>query len=287
MTLLAADIAPVEYAVAVDRFLAEAEPELSAASRRVYRISLAGWAWPLVGRMPPAGRGRRGASPPVVPLALLDDAAAARRLSSAVVHRVQHAQPRTVHRELSALRSAVGWWQRRQWISGDPTAALRTAAAPLPVLLRPLTHAQLTELWATPAGLREQTFWHLLADCGAAADTVLALDADAIDLAGGRTRPAGRIRWGPQTGELLGWLLAGRHHGPVFLTDRRAPAGACPADVCPLTGRGRLSYRRSAEIFTEHTRLLDPAGRGWLLHQLRRAGASDQIPEPAAISNAV
>ncbi len=285
MTLLFADIAPVEYAVAVDRFLAEAE--LGAASRRVYRISLAGWAWPLVGLQPPAGRGRRGASPPVVPLALLDDAAAEPRLASAVAHRLQHAQARTVHRELSALRSAVGWWQRRQWITADPTAALRPTGAPLPVLLPPLTRAQLTDLWAAPAGLREQAFWHLLADSGAAAETVLALTADAIDIAGGRTRPAGRIRWGQQTGELLGWLLAGRHHGPVFLTDRRAPAGTSPADVCPLTGRGRLSYRRAAEIFTEHTRSLDPAGRGWLLHQLRRAGAGGQIPESAAISNGV
>ncbi len=282
MTLLAVDIAPVEYAVAVDRFLAETE--LGAGSRRVYRISLAGWAWPLVGRLPPAGRGRRGACPPVVPLALLDDAAAERRLATAVAHRMQHAQPRTVHRELSALRSAVVWWQRRQWISADPTAALRSAGAPLPVLLPSLTRAQLADLWATPAGLREQAFWHLLADSGAAAETVLALNAEAIDVAGGRARPAGRVRWGEQTGELLGWLLAGRHHGPVFLTDRRAPAGTCLADVCPLTGRARLSYRRAAEIFTQYTRPVDPAGRGWQLHQLRRAG---QSPEPAAISNGV
>jgi hypothetical protein len=40
--------APVGYAVAVDAYLGQAP--LSAASRRVYRISLAGWAWPLVGR---------------------------------------------------------------------------------------------------------------------------------------------------------------------------------------------------------------------------------------------
>ena len=285
MSVPVASIAPVEYAVAVDRYLAEAE--LSAASRRVYRISLAGWAWPLVGRLPPDGLDRRGASPPVVPLAALDDAAAGVRLASAVAHRVRHAQPRTVHRELSALRSAVGWWQRRQWISADPTAALRATAAPLPVLLGPLTRAQLADLWAAPAGLREQACWHLLADSGVAAETVLALNADALDLAGRRARPAGRIRWGRPTSDLLSWLLAGRHHGPVFLTDRRAPTGTCPADVCPLTGRGRLSYRRAAEIFTEHTRSLDAAGRGWMLHQLRQPGACGQIPEPAAISNAV
>lgn len=285
MTLSATGTVPVEYAVAVDRYLAEAD--LAAASQRVYRISLAGWAWPLVGRLPPAGRGRRGASPPVVPLALLDDAAAERRLAGAVAHRLQHAQARTVHRELSALRGAVGWWQRRRWISADPTAALRPHGAPLPVLLPPLTRGQLAELWAAPAGLREQAFWHLLADSGAAAETVLALNADAVEVAGGRARSTVPIRWGRQTGDLLGWLLAGRRHGPVFLTDRRAPAGTCPADVCPLTGRGRLSYRRAAEIFADHTRPLDSAARGWMLHQLRRTDANGQIPEPAAISNGV
>ena len=35
-------LAPVEYAVAVDRYLAAAD--LGAASRRVYRISLTSWA---------------------------------------------------------------------------------------------------------------------------------------------------------------------------------------------------------------------------------------------------
>ena len=59
--------APVEYAVAVDRYLADAT--LGDASRRVYRISLTGWAWALVGQRAPRGTGRRGAAPPVVPLA--------------------------------------------------------------------------------------------------------------------------------------------------------------------------------------------------------------------------
>jgi hypothetical protein len=50
----------VEYAVAVDAYLAHAP--LSAGSRRVYRIALAGWAWPLVGLPIPAGAARRGAA---------------------------------------------------------------------------------------------------------------------------------------------------------------------------------------------------------------------------------
>ncbi len=239
---LPASIRPVEYAVAVDRYLSEAR--LSGSSRRVYKISLTSWCWPLVGHRLPAGRRRRGAIPPVVPLALLDDRAARARLAIAVADRSGQADFRTLSRELSALRGAIGWWQDMGWISTDPTAGLRHPgrAAEPPHALGP---EQLAALWQSDAGLREHAFWRTLYDSAAPA-------------------PA-------KTSDLLGWLLAGRSLGPVFLTGRRAPGRAGPADVCPLTGRARLSYRRAAEIFTAHTSALDPAGRGWTLHQLRSA----------------
>jgi hypothetical protein len=274
LNTVTAGVVPVEYAVAVDRYLAEAD--LQPGSRRVYRISLASWAWPLVGQLPPAGPSRRKASPPVVPLALLDDEAVGTRLAAAVEHRMAQAGTRTVNRELSALRSATRWWQRRKWIAADPTALLRQITD-RPAVQEPLTAAQLAALFRVPAALREQAFWHLLLDSGAAAEAVLALDASALDLARRKARKAGTgqrtLEWDPPTAELLSWLLAGRRAGPVFLTDRRAPAGTPATDLCPLTGKGRLSYRRAAEIFTEHTRPLDPDGRGWMLHQLRRPRA--------------
>jgi site-specific recombinase XerD len=274
--LMAASIAPVEYAVAVDRYLAEAE--LGAPSRRVYRVSLAGWAWPLVGRPRPEGASRRRALPPVVPLAVLDREDAAQILAEALAMRLEHAEVRTVNRELSALRTAIGWWRRRQWIAADPTAGL-TGSIERPAPARPLTEAEVRALFRTPAGLREHAFWHLLHDSDASAETVLSLDAHAVDLRNGRARMAGRespvespVEWGAGTSELLDWLLAGRRHGPLFRTDRRAPAGTPAADLCPLSGRGRMSYRRAAEIFSEQTRQLDAGGRGWMLHQLRRSG---------------
>jgi integrase/recombinase XerD len=202
---------------------------------------------------------------------MLEHREAGRRLADAFAHRQEQAGVRTVNRELSALRSAIGWWRRREWISSDPTATLRLAGD-RPAAARPLTDLELAALFRQPAGLRDQAFWHLLGDSGAAADVALTIDAGAVDLPGYRARAGGGtvIQFGAQTGELLGWLLAGRRHGPVFLTDRRAPAGTSPADVCAVTGRGRMSYRRAAEIFAAHTRELDPAGRGWMLHQLRR-----------------
>lgn len=265
--------APVEYAVAVERYLAEAR--LGTNSRRVYRISLASWAWPLVGRVPPVGVSRRGAVPPVVPLAVLDDDSAARRLAEAVASRLREAEVRTVSRELSALRGAIGWWRRVGWITTDPTAVINCGRE-RPAAARPLTDAEVGALFRTPARLREQTLWHLLRDSRAPAESVLGLDAGAVDLRGrrGRTADGTLIEWGGHTSDLLGWLLAGRRHGPVFLTDRRAPEGTPTADICPLSGRGRLSYRRAAELFTNHTRALDETGRGWMLHQLRRGSAA-------------
>jgi integrase len=275
--------APVEYAVAVDAYLGDAM--LSAASRRVYRISLAGWAWPLVGRPIPGGPLRRGAAPPVVPLALLDDPGTAGRLAQAFADRAAGADARTANRELSVLRGAVGWWRDLGWIRADPTAGLRHR--PPDELAPPLSAEQVRALFRLPAGLREQAFWRLLHDSGAPAAAVLALDADRLDLDGRRVRrpPSGMaggtaaaapasLAWDEPTGQLLRWLLAGRTWGPVFVTGRRAGTRtprADTADVCRPTGQARLSYRRAAEIFAAATRSLDPARRGWTLHQLSAA----------------
>jgi hypothetical protein len=259
---------PVEYAVAVDRYLAETD--LMAGSRRVYRISLTSWAWPLVGKLPPAGRDRRQASPPVVPLALLDRRDAGPKLAAALAHRAAHAQARTVNRELSALRSAVTWWQRQRWIRADPTALLPPVAG-RPAALAPLTGTQRAALFQAPAGLREHALWHVLQDTGAPAEAVLSLNAQDVDVTSRRARlsSGSSLELSPETADLLGWLLAGRRSGPLFLTGRRVPPGTPAADSYPLTGRGRLSYRRAAEIFTHWSRPLDPAARGWTLHQLR------------------
>ena len=265
--------APVDYSVAVHSYLARAA--LSAASRRVYRISLIGWAWPLVGKPVPRGAERRSATPPLVPLAHLDDPGTAGRLAAALAERAAGTDARTVNRELSALRSAVGWWRDQGWINADPTAGLRHRQPD--VVSAPLSPGQVGALFGLAVSLREQAFWRVLHDSGVPAAEVLALDANWLDLSLHRVRvrpgagSAGALRWRETTSPILRWLLSGRTWGPVFLTDRKAPARTPPADVCPLTGQARMSYRRAAEIFVAETRPLDPAGRGWTLHQLSAA----------------
>lgn len=262
---------PVEYAVAVDRYLGQAA--LSDASRRVYRISLANWAWPLIGKPIPHGPERRRAVPPVVPLMLLEDPGAGDRLATEFAARTTMADARTANRELSALRSAVGWWLEQGWIHADPTASLRHRHPD--AVAEPLSQEQVDALFLLPASLREHAMWRVLLDSGAPAAEVLALDADHLDLSRHRVRqrsseqpPGTGIEWREGTSELLRWLLAGRTWGPVFVTDRRAPARTASTNVCRVTGQARMSYRRAAEIFTTLTRPLDTAGRGWRLHQL-------------------
>jgi integrase/recombinase XerD len=72
---------------------------------------------------------------------------------------------------------------------------------------------------------------------------------------------------------LAGWLsavlprlIADRSRGPLFLSDRRPAPARMPAaaDLCPYTGRARLSYRRAEELFCA-------ASAGWTLHQLRHS----------------
>jgi integrase/recombinase XerD len=270
----------VDYSAAVDRYLTAAD--LGSASRRVYRISLHGWAWPLVDRRAPTGRERRGAHPPLAPLALLDDPRAPQRLQRGLADRAAGAQPRTLARELACLRAATTWWQARGWITADPAAALaappqRPGPAPNP----PGDSVAASAAAAGPdraraaltlqAPLRELTLWYLLHESGAPVERVLALDIDCLDLPGRRTRAgtAPPLSWGSGTAHLLPMLLVGRPAGPVFITTRRAPATTPAADHCPVTGRGRLSYRRAAELFTAATRPLDPSGHGWTLLSLR------------------
>lgn len=61
----------------------------------------------------------------------------------------------------------------------------------------------------------------------------------------------------------------------MFLADRRAPTSGsrapAAADICPETGRGRLSYPRAEYLFKQATATLDPHKKGWTLHQLRHS----------------
>jgi site-specific recombinase XerD len=214
-------------------------------------------------------------------VAALDTDAGAAALARAYTAAFGTTGPATRVRHLSTLRSALAWWRDPAgWIASDPTAGWVRPKVTVDTT-RALTRDQVAALWRLDGvDLRDRTLWRLLYETAARAEEILTLDVPDLDLASKRARvvsKGGRVEWVFwQTGAamLLPRLLAGRTRGPVFLAGRTPTRAVATVDLCPVTGRARLSYRRAAEIFEHATRpLADPVdrARGWTLHQLRHA----------------
>ena len=180
--------------------------------------------------------------------------------------------PATWNRHVATARSFVAFCHRRGWLVADVAVGVDRRREPAD-RTRAIAYAQLARLWRrSDVAVREKALWRLLYETAARASEVLSLDVGDVDLE--TRRAVVRSKGGDlellhfQTGSarLLPRLIAGRRSGPVFLTDRRPAPGRAPAtvDVCPVTGRARLSYRRAEEIFRT-------ASGGWTLHQLRHS----------------
>lgn len=172
---------------------------------------------------------------------------------------------KTWNRHRSAVRSFGAWSSLPDLVA---TVERRTESR---ARTAGLTAAQLDRLWQFEVSARERTLWRLLHESASGVRTVLALNVEDLDLEDRRARVAGRwVTWRSGTARLLPALLTGRTRGPLFLADRRpGPARPkAPADLCPDTGRGRLSYERAEYLFKRTTRALDPAGQGYTLRQL-------------------
>ncbi|GGT50528.1 hypothetical protein GCM10014713_50710 [Streptomyces purpureus] len=174
---------------------------------------------------------------------------------------------RTWNRHRSTVRSFCAWASLSDLADGLDRRAETRTRAPVPA------PAQLDALWSRPdLPLRERTLWRLLHESTAGVKAVLSLNIEDLDLDERRAR-TGRtwVTWRSETARLLPQLLAGRTRGPVFVSDRRpGPARTpAPADLCPDTGRRRLSYERAEYLFKETTKLLDPAANGYTLSRLK------------------
>jgi len=236
---------------AVEAFLAL--PDLAASSRRSYAQTL--------GRLQQA----LGAERPF-------DRLSARELEQAAGETWGTIAPATWNRHVATLRSFSGFCQRRGWLQEPIADGLERRREPVD-RTKAIPYTQLDRLWRRDeVAVREKALWRLLYETAARAQEALSLNVEDVELDNKRARArskGGDIEWlHLQSGfaRLLPKLIAGRARGPLFLADRRpAPARASAAvDLCPYTGRARLSYRRAEELFAA-------ASGGWTLHQLRRS----------------
>jgi integrase len=243
--------AEMSLQAAADAFLSA--PDLSPLTVRVYRQVLERLAVEL------------GAD---TPLGALDSA----RLEAAARRAWADAAPRTWNRNRGALCSFLRWCRRHRLDAPAAAQPLRLEHHREPAdRTRAIPYPQLERLWSRDTvALREKTLWRMLYETAARASEILALDAADLDLPNKRARVRSKggdrewVYFQSGSARLLPRLLAGRRHGPVFLTSRAAPAGTPTLDVCPATGRARLSYRRAATLFAERS-------GGWTLHQLRHS----------------
>jgi len=181
---------------------------------------------------------------------------------------------KTFNIRLTALGSACVYWRDQGWLAGDPLVRLRAKPAP-PDTSKALSKQRVADILGSDAPLRDRVLWHMLYESSARAEEVLMLDVPRLDTTNRCavvTRKGGArdlIAWQTGTARLLPRMLAGRKTGPLFLTDRKARPSVATSDVDPFTQRGRLSYRRAAELFEAHTADFDDGP--YTLHQLRHS----------------
>ncbi|MBG6089569.1 tyrosine-type recombinase/integrase [Actinomadura viridis] len=200
---------------------------------------------------------------------------------AAVMDRWNTAAAATWNRHLSALTSFTTWAQRQELLATNPARRL-TRRKPPRRGDRSIPRARLDKLLADDThALRERVLWRMLYETAARAEEILSLNIEDLDPEFRRARVTSKggaieyVHWATGTARLLPRLLKGRTTGPVFLADRCAPTtgrrAPAAADICPTTGRSRLSYPRAEYLFKTATRALDPHDRGWTLHQLRHS----------------
>lgn len=186
--------------------------------------------------------------------------------------------PRTRNARVAAVRSFLAYARGHGWPVAD-VALVADRARISQDGTRAIPRATLERIFDLPVPVREKTLWRLLYESAGRAQSVLSLNIEDLDPENKRARAGVKggdirwVQWQSGTARLLPRLTGGRRAGPVFLSGRRPGPAVTPAaaDLCPVTGRARLSYRRAATLFREATARLDPTGRGYTLHHLRHS----------------
>jgi integrase/recombinase XerC/integrase/recombinase XerD len=94
---------------------------------------------------------------------LVGPSPAAERDGRAAVRR-----PARFNRNLDAVRSAVGYWRNQDWLTGDPTRALRRRGR-APDRTRARSRGDVEQLLTHDLPIRERTLWRMLYETAARA----------------------------------------------------------------------------------------------------------------------
>jgi len=185
--------------------------------------------------------------------------------------------PATWNRHIATLRSFTAFARRNGWLAEDPAGVLERRREPAD-RTKAISRASLQRLFRRDdVALRERCLWRLLYETAARAQEVLSADIEDLELDNKRLRVRRKggdsdwLHFQSGSARLLPRLIADRGAGPIFLANRRPAPARAPAslDRCPVTGRGRLSYERSAYLFKQHS--LKVSTTAWTLHQLRHS----------------
>ena len=196
-------------------------------------------------------------------------------ISPAVLHpilieRWGHSSPATWNTRLTALGSLQAWVRRNGWPEANLLGGIDRRTQPRDETSA-VSYEKLHKLWTQPRiHVREKVLWRMLYDTAARTNEILSLDITDLDPATRRARIRGKgghlqeVVWASGTARVLPRYLKGRCRGPVFVTHRQPNVVPALPDVCPDTGRGRLSYQRAWVLFKA-------ASGGLTLHALRHA----------------
>lgn len=194
--------------------------------------------------------------------------------------RYGEATPATYNRNLATFRSFFDWCIEYDRTDKNPATKIkirknrRSTAAERQA--RPISYDELEALWSAEAhDRRDRCYWAMLYDTAARANELLLINIEDLDLANkeavviGKGGNAEHISWSSLTARRLPGVIAKRRKGPLFISNRRPVRAPAEGDLCPTTGRARLSYRRAAELFKDATTNRD--GSHYTLHQLRHS----------------
>ncbi len=193
--------------------------------------------------------------------------------------------PATWNRHVATLRSFTVFARRKGWLADDPAAVLERRGQPAD-RTKAIPASSLDRLFRREdVAIREKCLWRLLYETAARAEEVLSADVGDLDLENKRlrvVRKGGDTDWlhfQSGSARLLPKLIEGRDAGPLFLAERRPAPARTPAsvDLCPATGRGRLSYERAEYLFKQGS--LKVNATGWTLHQLRHSALTHLAEE--------